>query len=115
MIAADGIRSPNGAWNVTTSPWEARMSLWIESPSLIDVQSGAALFAFNDVHWSLDAATWLSDSVVEWRLRKYPGNHLPIDLVVRIDCERRCVEFNGKDVPLASLESALDAAMTWSA
>ena len=57
------------------------MSLWIETPSVLDKATGELLLSFKDSHWSLDAARWVSDSTVELTLRKYPGNHLPAQVV----------------------------------
>lgn len=113
MTESKSLRSPNGRWAVRTSPWEARMSLWIESPCLVDAASGAPIFAFRDVHWSLDSATWIGDDIVQWQLRKYPGNHLPVDLAVQIDCARRIAMCDGREFPLTTAEAALDARLRW--
>ena len=105
--------APNGRWAVRTAAWEARMSLWIESPCLVNAASGATIFAFRDVHWSLDSATWTSDDIVQWQLRKYPGHHRPVDLSVQIDCARRVAMFDGCEFPLENSEAVLDAKLCW--
>ena len=51
------------------------MSLWIESPELIDTRLGQGLFRFKDVHWPPAHAQWLDDAAVQIALRKYPGDH----------------------------------------
>jgi hypothetical protein len=81
--------SPTGRYLITLSAWEARMSLWIETPLLSDQSSGEQLLGFRDSHWSLDSAEWSSDSVVELKMRKYPGNHVPAQLDLKIDCGAR--------------------------
>ena len=69
--------SPDGRFLISISAWEARMSLWIESPTLSERDSGEQLLAFTDQNWSLDSADWLDEAVVVLNLRKYPGNHRP--------------------------------------
>lgn len=113
MTESGSLRSPNGRWAVRTAAWEARMSLWIESPCLVDAASGAPIFAFRDVHWSLDSATWTSDDIVQWQLRNYPGHHRPVDLSVQIDCARRVAMCDGREFPLENVEAVLDAKLRW--
>jgi hypothetical protein len=113
MMEEGPLESPSQRWVVRTSPWEARMSLWIESPALIEVATSAAIFQFSDEHWSLDSAAWIGDDVVEWRVRKYPGNHLPVDLELQIDCARGVALFDDRELPLAMLERALNAKLHW--
>src|SRR6185436_1450296 len=57
-------KSPSGRFEITIAAWEARMSLWIETPTLSDRLTGQELLSFNDPHWSLDSAEWQSDSTV---------------------------------------------------
>ena len=113
MIEDEPVQSPNGRWTIVLSSWEARMSLWIDSPSLVEVASNTAVFAFKDSNWSLDTAVWISDDVVEWRLRKYPGNHLPVDFEVQIDCARASARIDERELPLVHLERALNAKLHW--
>ena len=90
------------------------MSLWIETPTLRDKATGEILLSFKDSNWSLDAARWLSDSVVELTLRKYPGSHLPVHVVATVDCAHRNAKVGPVEVEsLADLESALEGALTW--
>lgn len=105
--------SPSGRYEVSVSPWEARMSLWVDTPTVSDTLHGAVLLAFVDGNWSLDEARWLSDHVVELRLRKYPGSHTPPQLVTTLDCKARTGQLGAETVPLNRLESALDRALTW--
>ena len=105
--------SPSGRFRIAISAWEARMSLWIETPTLSD-KTGETLLSFKDSNWSLDAARWLSDSVVELTLRKYPGGHLPGQIVAVVDCAQRNAKIGPTEVQsLADLESALERALTW--
>ena len=66
--------SPDGRYIFQIDAWEARMSLWVESPKLIDTQSGQDVFSFKDANWSLDGADWLDADRVKIFLRKYPGD-----------------------------------------
>jgi hypothetical protein len=106
--------SPSGRFRIAISAWEARMSLWIETPTLRDNVTGEILLSFKDSNWSLDGARWLSDSVVEFTLRKYPGGHLPAQVVAIVDCAQRNSKIGPTEVQsLADLESALERALTW--
>lgn len=89
------------------------MSHEIDTPSVVDGETGAIIFEFRSTSWSLDLAHWVTDSVVELTLRKYPGDHLPPDLLATIDCLDRTGQV-GKHppVPLAELEGVLDAALS---
>ena len=58
----DRASSPTGRYAIRTSPWEVRMSHWIEPPELIDTVTGRTLLAFVDTTWSLAVATWRSDT-----------------------------------------------------
>jgi hypothetical protein len=58
----------------------------VESPTLVDTETGATLLNFADENWSLDRAEWTSDAQVRLSLRKYPSDHLPTQLVATIDC-----------------------------
>ena len=85
------------------------MSHWIESAELIEVGTGEHVFSFADPNWSVDNAVWQSPAVVALTVRKYPGNHLPSDFTIVLDCEAKTVSVDG--VPLAKphlAESYLD-------
>ena len=107
-------QSPTGRYAITIAAWEVRMSLWIESPTLTDTQSGEVLVSFRDPHWSLDSAVWRSESEVVLELRKYPGNHTPVQVTAIVDCAARTADVGPVKVEsLKRLESALDAALVW--
>ena len=90
------------------------MSLWIETPTVMDKTTGETLLSFKDSNWSLDSARWLSDSVVELTLRKYPGNHLPAQVVATLDCANRNAKIGETVVnSLTQVEPALEQALTW--
>jgi hypothetical protein len=106
--------SPSGRFRIAISAWEARMSLWIETPTILDTETKEILLSFRDSNWSLDAARWLSDSVVELTLRKYPGNHLPSNVLVVLDCAHRNAKVGPTEVQsLADVEPTLERALTW--
>jgi hypothetical protein len=105
--------SPDGCYYFRIYPWEARMSLWIECPDLIEAGSGQSLFRFGDSNWSLDHAEWLDYTTAELKLRKYPGNHSPSSLTATIDCVQQTASLMGAPaIPLRELESAMDAALS---
>ncbi len=105
--------SPDGRFAVVTSPWEVRMSLWIETPSIVVTATNEVLFAFGDECWSLNAATWTAADQVTLRLRKYPGSHAPAEIGAEIDCTRRVAHVGTADLTLVQLERHLDAQLTW--
>lgn len=107
------LASPDGRLTVLTSPWEVRMSLWIETPSIVVNATGEVLFAFDDACWSLNCATWTAADQVTLRLRKYPGSHAPTEIGAEVDCTRKVARVGAAEVGLAQLESQLDAQLAW--
>lgn len=101
--------SPSGRYEVRSHAWEVRMSHWIESPSIVDQQASAVVYAPQDASWSLEQAGWESDSVVRLELRKYPGGK-GMDAVRTIDCAARRARIDGREIPLAALDAALEKA-----
>jgi hypothetical protein len=103
--------SPGGHYQIRVYPWEARMSLWIECPVLVDTTNGRQLFATRDSHWSLDSAQWQNESVVTMRLRKYPGDHSPGQFEATLDCLSLAANLDGVSVGSVDwLEAALEQA-----
>lgn len=85
------------------------MSLWIDTPTITDVAADTVVLAFNDPHWSLDAAAWLDDTTVQLTLRKYPGNRDPSQVTVVVDCGARTARVEqAVAIALDALESAMD-------
>jgi hypothetical protein len=106
--------SPHDQYVITVDSWEARMSLWIDSPALTERRTGENLLAFEDPNWSLDAARWLDDSTVVLTLRKYPGNHTPGSIDVTVDCAGRTATIGGAKVGrLGELEQQMEKALRW--
>jgi hypothetical protein len=106
--------SPSGRFQIVISAWEARMSCWIETPTLRDQTTGEILLSFKDSNWSLEATRWLSDIVVELTLRKYPGNHLPAQIVATLDCIHGNAKIGETVVrSFAEVEAALEHGLTW--
>lgn len=103
--------SPDGRYTVRTSPWEARNTLWVYPPEVVAQQTGQVVFRFADTHWSADRSAWESASRVRLELRKYPGGQPRGSVVALIDCARGTGEFEGRRMPLASLEGVLDEAL----
>ncbi|MGC4093162.1 MAG: hypothetical protein QM756_35795 [Polyangiaceae bacterium] len=104
--------SPNGRFQISVSAWEARMSHWIETPTLTDVSVKETILSFEDASWSLDDASWIDDSRVTLVMRKYPGNHKPSSVSVEIDCIARTATLGEREVKaLQDLERAMNAAI----
>jgi hypothetical protein len=105
--------SPDGKFRITIEMYEASNSHWVLIPTLEDVATAEVLLKL-DRGWSMDESTWVGDSVVELRLRKYPGNHSPADVVATVDCAARMGKVGqGEMRPLGELEANLNAALTW--
>lgn len=109
----EGLRSPSGRFEITLASWDVRMSLWIDPPTLTDTTTGAVLLSFDDAHWSLNSATWHSDTTVELRLRKYPGSHAPPEVAATLDCVAHTARIDGAIVPLTEVEPALERLLAW--
>jgi hypothetical protein len=105
---------PNSAnYEISLSAWEARMSLWIETPTLRNKATGEVVASFRDTNWSLNSARWLSDDVVELRMRKYPGSHTPAEIMATLDCSERTARIDGSVMPISQVETALEGALSW--
>lgn len=104
--------SPDGAYAVHAEPWEALASQWLYRPRILDAASGVPLWSPSDGMWSLDGATWESDSVVRLLLRKFPGNQSPSFIGVTVYCEAMVAIIDGlPECGLADLERQLDAVL----
>jgi hypothetical protein len=107
--------SPGGRYQVRVNAWEARNSLWVESPEIYDSQANVSPLTFDSELWSLDQSEWLSESIVTLRLRKFPGNHLPAQVGVSVDCQHRTAQLEaGPRVKLEELEPLLECHLVWS-
>jgi hypothetical protein len=53
--------SPTGAYEIVTKSWEPRMSLWVQTPEIIDRQSQEIILAFRDDRWSLEKSAWIDN------------------------------------------------------
>jgi len=107
-------KSPDGAFEIKVDAWEARNTLWVESPIICDTKSGETLFQFASEMWSLDKIDWLADALAQLALRKYPGNHSPTQLIVVIDCRNRTAEFKSHQaLSLQELEKVMERQLTW--
>ena len=106
--------SPDGRFQVRVEAWEARNSLWIESPAIYDARSEEIILKFQSEMWSLDKAEWKTGEVVDLTLRKYPGNHTPSQLLAAVNCQRQTAELRPLPaVSLAELERLLENQLTW--
>jgi hypothetical protein len=105
--------SSSAIYEITVSAWEARMSLWIETPTLRNKVTGEVVVSFTDSNWSLNSAPWLSDDVVELRMRKYPGSHTPAEVMAVLDCSQRTAQVGEIVMPINQVEAALERALSW--
>ncbi len=105
--------SPSGRFEFELDVREVFNSHWAATPTLVDGADRSAVFAFANDKWSCDQARWDGERVTLW-LRKYPGNHTPAGIRATIDClEKTGAVGDGPHAPLAGLEAALDAALTF--
>lgn len=101
--------SPSDKYHFKIDAWEARMSLWIESPALVNVSSGETVLTFKESNWSLDVAEWKDEEHVTMELRRYPGDHSPSQFVVEVDCLAKKATIGDDSMELNSLEKYLEA------
>ena len=105
-------KSPDGRFVIRVNAWEARMSLWVETPNLYDTVANESLLTFRDSNWSLDHASWETGNIVTMSLRKYPGDHTPPSVAVTINCVARTASVAGKSLKsLNEIEPALECAL----
>lgn len=101
--------SLTGSYEIRIESWEARNSLWVQTPEIVALQLQDTILKFRDPYWSLNNAEWIGNKNVKLTLRKYPGNHIPAELMVTIDCKNRLVTLpDGQQVALTALEDQLD-------
>lgn len=101
--------SPTGKYHFQIAPWEARMSLWIESPALLKAKNDEVIFTFDNPNWSLDSAEWLNEEHVKMTLRRYPGDHTPSSFEVEVDCDAKQATVGRDAIPLDALEKHLES------
>jgi hypothetical protein len=107
--------SADGRFLVRTDAWEARASLWVESPTIFSTEATEPLLQFSSELWSLDKAEWLSNETVELTVRKFPGNHKPSQIVITINCNERTATLGSSgSVALSELEGLLEKQLSWS-
>lgn len=87
------------------------MSLWVETPEIVEPSTGRVLLRFADPNWSLASAAWRSASVVALVLRRFPGHHAPALLEMTVDCQRGTARVGAETGPLPLLEAALARAL----
>lgn len=102
--------SPDDHYRVEVTPWEARNTLWVCSPRIVDTWQGRCVFQFEDARWSADQSVWLNPTTVELKLRKFPGDRTGQGVRVVIDCAGLVARMgDGGEFELSALEAALDA------
>src|SRR5688500_11642150 len=57
--------SPDGRYRLVVTSWEARNSLWVDTPQVVEATTGEPLLRFSSDKWSVDANRWESASVLE--------------------------------------------------
>lgn len=106
--------SPTGRFEVRVNVWEARNSLWVESPEIFDLTENKSLLQFASNLWSLDSSDWKTSSVVCLVLRKFPGNHVPVQLEVTVDLQSKTASVQSSPpLPLGALEQAMERQLKW--
>jgi hypothetical protein len=106
--------SPDGRFQVRVAMWEARASLWVETPEIWDTLTGTLVLRFGNENWSLDHCHWQTGSLAQLTLRKFPGNHTPSQVLAIVDCAGGMAALpSHPQVPLPQLEAALDSLLHW--
>ena len=101
--------SPDGRYGFLIEPWEARASLWVEHPTLVNRTANQILLKFKDDRWSLDSAAWRSDVVVVMTLRKFPGDHRPPSFNLMFDCDALTATVGTQEaVSVVNIETSLE-------
>lgn len=108
---SDALHSPGGQYRLRLLPMEMRMSHWIMRPMLERCADRRRLFGFIDPSWSVDDAHWLNAAQIELKLRRYPGNHQPAQLCVRIDCRHQTARIGTEQVPWSQLEALAERSL----
>lgn len=106
--------SPDGRFQVRVLAWEARASLWVESPEIWDTLTDTLVLRFDDGNWSLDHCHWQTPTLAQLTLRKYPGNHVPAQVLALVDCVSRTAALPQSQVPFEQMEAVLDSLLRWS-
>jgi hypothetical protein len=99
--------SPTGKYVFHILPWEARMSLWVEAPRLIEANTECVLFDLTGSPWSLDAAQWRSEEHVQLQMRRYPGDHQPASFLIVVECEAKLARLEGQKGQNAVAQNAV--------
>jgi hypothetical protein len=106
--------SPTGRFEVRVRVWEARNSLWVESPEVFDLIENKSVLRFCSDLWSLEESGWKSDSVALLVLRKFPGNHTPVHLELLADFQNQTVFVqSSQTVPFNDLEQTMEHQLVW--
>ncbi|WP_294739289.1 hypothetical protein [uncultured Pseudomonas sp.] len=105
--------SPDGHYRVEVMLWEARNTIWVYSPRIVDMWQESCIFQFEDARWSADQSVWLTPTMVELKLRKFPGDRTGQGVCVVIDCVRLVARVgDGHEVELSALEGALETLLS---
>lgn len=95
--AGGGLRapvvSPDNRWRVAFSVYEVKMSLWIETPVVLDNATGKPLLDLCTSDWSADEVQWRADSkAVAIHMRHYPGDAPTLTVVLDLPSQSCRVE-----------------------
>jgi hypothetical protein len=74
----------DGRLQILVEPSEIRMSHWIDSPKVVDTRTGSSVLDLHGGLWDLLEVVELPPSIV-LRMRKYPGDSPPVELVLSVD------------------------------
>ncbi|WP_353189439.1 hypothetical protein [Pandoraea pnomenusa] len=103
-------KSPDGKYDVRSALWEASASQWVYTPSIVNAVTGEVLYQPSDERWSAEEAIWDSANVVTLMMRRFPGNHVPAQISLRIDVCNKIASVN--DSPGITLDQVDDAIAT---
>lgn len=104
--------SPDGRYFILVGSYEMRMSHWVSSAALWEVNSQQVLLALGNSLWSTERIEWSADSTyVSVSMRRYPGDAPGLELEIFPD--RRVVQTHPPAdiaaVPFAEFENFLES------
>ncbi|WP_331692635.1 hypothetical protein [Pandoraea sputorum] len=101
-------KSPDGKYDVRSDIWEASASQWVYTPSIVNTVTGEVIFQPSDERWSAEEAIWDSANEVTLMMRRFPGNHVPAPIFLRIDvCNKIASVNNSPGITLDQVDEAI--------
>src|SRR4051812_23191403 len=78
-------RSPDGKYAVVIAPNEMRMSHWIYSAAVWNIETSTMLVGLGEDLWSTDTVAWTGEHALKVEMRRYPGDVPGITATLDLD------------------------------